>query len=47
MTFAAIGYGDISPISPEAKMMSMIIALTSTLCLTIFVLSVLSYKNQD
>ena len=46
ITFATIGYGDICPVSPAAKFMSMLISLTSILCLTIFVSSVLSYKDE-
>ena len=47
ITFATIGYGDICPVSPAAKFMSMLISLTSILCLTIFVSSVLSYKDEQ
>ena len=46
ITFSTIGYGDIYPISPVAKFMSMVISLTSFICLTIFVSSILSYKND-
>ena len=46
ITFATIGYGDICPVSPAAKFMSMLISITSILCLTIFVSSVLSYKDE-
>lgn len=46
ITFATVGYGDISPISPVAKFMSIVISMTSILCLTIFVSSVLSYKDE-
>ena len=46
ITFATIGYGDICPVSPAAKFMSVLISLTSILCLTIFVSSVLSYKDE-
>ena len=47
ITFSTIGYGDICPISPVAKFMSMVISLTSFICLTIFVSSILSYKNEQ
>ena len=46
ITFATVGYGDISPVSPVAKFMSIIISMTSILCLTVFISSVLSYKNE-
>ena len=45
-TVTTVGYGDISPISPVAKFMSIVISMTSILCLTIFVSSVLSYKDE-
>ena len=47
ITFSTIGYGDICPISPVAKFMSMVISLTSFICLTIFVSSILSYKSEQ
>lgn len=47
ITFSTIGYGDISPVSGLAKFMSMIIAFTSFICITIFVSAILSYKNKD
>jgi hypothetical protein len=46
ITFSTIGYGDICPVSPIAKFISMIISLTSFICLTIFVSSLLSYKSE-
>ena len=46
ITFATVGYGDISPVSPVAKFMSIVISMTSILCLTVFLSSVLSYKNE-
>ena len=46
ITFTTIGYGDICPVSPTAKLLSMIISCTSVLCLTIFISSVLSYKEK-
>ena len=45
ITFATVGYGDISPVSPIAKFMSIVISMTSILCLTVFISSVLSYKG--
>ena len=44
--FSTIGYGDICPVSSVAKFMSLIISFTSFICLTIFVSSILSYKNE-
>ena len=46
ITFTTIGYGDIYPVSPMAKFISMVISLTSVLCLTIFISSILSYKSE-
>ncbi len=46
ITFTTIGYGDICPVSPIAKFLSIIISCTSVLCLTIFISSVLSYKEK-
>ena len=46
ITFSTIGYGDICPVSSVAKFMSLIISFTSFICLTIFVSSILSYKND-
>ena len=46
ITFATIGYGDICPVSTIAKFMSIVISLTSIICLTIFISSMLSYKNE-
>lgn len=47
ITFATVGYGDISPVSPVAKFMSIVISMTSILCLTVFLSSVLSYKGTE
>lgn len=47
ITFTTVGYGDISPVSTMAKLMGMVISITSVLCLTIFVSSVLSYKKEE
>lgn len=46
ITFVTIGYGDICPVSTIAKFMSIVISLTSVICLTIFISSMLSYKNE-
>lgn len=46
ITFTTIGYGDIVPLSVPAKIMSIIISTTSVICLTVFLSSVLSYKDH-
>lgn len=46
ITFTTIGYGDIVPISVLAKLMSIIIAITSVICLTVFLGSVLGNKEE-
>ena len=46
ISFVTVGYGDISPVSISAKLMAIIISKTSTLCITIFLSFVLSYKNE-
>lgn len=47
ITFTTVGYGDISPVSNLAKIMSIIISATSVICITIFLSSVLSYKDKE
>lgn len=47
ITFSTIGYGDICPVSRVAKFMSLVISLTSFICLTIFVSSILGYKKEE
>lgn len=46
ITFTTIGYGDIIPITPEAKIVAIIISITSVICLTVFLSSMLSYKES-
>lgn len=46
ITFTTIGYGDIVPVSIPAKIISMVIAVTSVICITIFLSTVLSYKEN-
>ncbi|MGL5695289.1 MAG: potassium channel family protein, partial [Peptostreptococcaceae bacterium] len=46
ITFTTIGYGDITPLSIPAKIMSIITALTSGVCVTIFLSTVLSYNDE-
>ncbi|MGL5313615.1 MAG: potassium channel family protein [Peptostreptococcaceae bacterium] len=47
ITFTTIGYGDIVPVALPAKIISMIIAITSVICLTIFLSTVMSYNSED
>ena len=46
ITFITIGYGDVIPVSMLAKIMSRVISATSVICLTVFLSSVLSYKEN-
>ena len=46
ITFTTIGYGDITPVSVGAKIISIIISVTSVICITIFLSTILSYKDQ-
>ncbi|MBW6411008.1 potassium channel family protein [Clostridium weizhouense] len=46
VTFTTIGYGDIVPNAPESKVMAIIIAFTSVICLIIFISSILSAKSN-
>ncbi len=46
ISFTTIGYGDISPAIFESQIVAIIIAITSVLCLIVFVSSVLSEKNE-
>ncbi|MGL5750385.1 MAG: potassium channel family protein [Paraclostridium sp.] len=47
ITFTTIGYGDIIPVSIPAKILAIIISITSVVCLTVFLSTILSYKDQD
>lgn len=46
-TFTSIGYGDIIPISQGAKILVIIISITSVLCLTVFLGSLYSIKDRQ
>ncbi|CEP44355.1 potassium channel family protein [Paraclostridium sordellii] len=46
ITFTTIGYGDIIPTTVLAKVASMLISVTSVVCLSVFLSSVLSYKDE-
>ncbi|MGX4599224.1 potassium channel family protein [Faecalimicrobium sp. JNUCC 81] len=45
VTFTTVGYGDIIPLTVPAKLISIITSITSVICITIFLSSVLSYKE--
>lgn len=45
ITFTTIGYGDIVPLTVAAKALAIVISVTSVICLTVFLSSVLSYKD--
>ncbi len=45
ITFTTIGYGDITPLTVPAKIVAIIISITSVICLTVFLSSVFSYKD--
>ena len=47
ITFTTIGYGDIIPTTMPAKVLAIIISVTSVVCLTIFLGSILSYKDKQ
>ncbi|MGG7177870.1 potassium channel family protein [Clostridium paraputrificum] len=46
VTFTTIGFGDISPLTVPAKLMAIIISVTSILSLTIFIGSIFSYSDK-
>lgn len=46
ITFTTIGYGDIVPLTIAARVIAIIISITSTICITIFLSSVLSYREK-
>ncbi|MGL4850398.1 MAG: ion channel [Clostridium sp.] len=46
ITFTTIGYGDIVPLTELARMLSIIISITSVICITIFLSSILSYREK-
>lgn len=47
ITFTTIEYGDITPITYLAKIVTILIAITSVICISIFVSSILSHKNTS
>ena len=46
ITFPTIGYGDITPTTMAAKTISLLISVTSVICLSIFLSTILSYRDQ-
>ncbi|MGL5414417.1 MAG: ion channel [Clostridium sp.] len=46
ITFTTIGYGDIVPLTELARILSIIISITSVICITIFLSSILSYREK-
>lgn len=46
ISFTTIGYGEIVPVRPESKVMAVIIAFTSVLCLGILVSSIMELKGK-
>ena len=46
VTFTTIGFGDISPVSVEAKFMAILISFTSIICLTIFLGGLFSMSRK-
>lgn len=46
ITFVTIGYGDIVPVTTSAKVVAIVISITSVVCLTVFLSSILSYKEK-
>ncbi len=47
ITFTTIGYGDITPVTYLAKIATMLIAVTSVICISIFISSILSHKSSS
>ena len=46
ITFTTVGYGDIVPLSVGARIVSIVVSLTSVICITIFLSSILSYRDK-
>ncbi len=47
ITFTTVGYGDIIPLTIASKIISIIISITSVICLTVFLSSVLSSSDNN
>lgn len=46
ITFTTVGYGDIAPLTIEAKILSVIISITNIICITVFLSTILSYRDE-
>lgn len=46
ITFTTVGYGDIVPITIEAKFVSILISVTNIICITVFLSTILSYRDK-
>lgn len=46
ITFTTVGYGDIVPVTIAAKIISVVISVTSVICITIFLSTILSYRDK-
>lgn len=46
ITFTTVGYGDIVPITIEAKIVSVLISITNIICITVFLSTILSYRDK-
>lgn len=46
ITFTTVGYGDIVPLTVAARIVAIVISITSVICITIFLSSILSYREK-
>lgn len=46
ITFTTVGYGDIVPLTIGARIVAIVISITSVICITIFLSSILSYREK-
>ena len=46
VTFTTIGFGDIIPLTISAKVMVIIISITSIICISVFLGSIYSFKDK-
>ncbi|HEY5525793.1 MAG TPA: ion channel [Clostridium sp.] len=46
VTFTTIGFGDIIPLTIPAKLMAIIISITSVICITVFLGSIFSHRRN-
>ena len=46
ISFTTVGYGDIVPLIRSTRILAIVISVTSVICLTIFLSSILSYKDK-